>query len=270
MNPEIMEMYEKRPNHLIQNIIAAVVVFGLIWWSWDVFTFEGFVVGGEDIALNILKSFIEPTLEFIDDFETDSVWFLMLETIGIGFLGTLLGALLAFPFAVLSASNVVGEVPSFIGNAVITVIRTFPLFIWALMFVRFTGPGPFTGVVTIGVLSIGMLAKMFIEAIEDIDTGILQAMDATGSTTWQKLRFGVFPQLTANIISIILHRFEINVKNATVLGLVGAGGIGFSLQSAMGAFRWADAAAYLWGIIIAVIIIESFSSHVREKLVTGK
>lgn len=270
MDPRIIEMDNRRPQNLVRTLITVAIVLGLIIWSWDVFYFEGFVPNGDQIALNILAAFIEPTQEFLNDFEVDSVWFLMLETIGIGFFGTLLGALLSFPFAILSARNIVGEVPSLIGNAIVTFIRTFPMFIWAMMFLRVIGPGPVAGVFTIAVLSIGMLSKMFIEAIEDIDTGILQAMDAAGNTTFQKLRFGVIPQLTANFLSIILHRFEINVKNATVLGLVGAGGIGFSLISAMNAYRWQDTAAYLWGIIIVVLLIEAFSNRVREKIVTGE
>jgi phosphonate transport system permease protein len=81
------------------------------------------------------------------------------------------------------------------------------------------------------------------------------------------VRYGVLPQLTANFVSVILHRFEINVKNATVLGLVGAGGIGFTLISAMTSFRWRDASAALWGIIIVVLLIEWLSNAVRKKLV---
>ena len=115
-----------------------------------------------------------------------------------------------------------------------------------------------------------MTSKLFIEAIEDIDKGILETMDAQGATTRQKIRFGILPQLSASFISVIMHRFEINVKNATVLGLVGAGGIGFTLISAMTAFRWNDAAAALWGIIFFVIVIETISNLVREKLIKGE
>ncbi len=132
------------------------------------------------------------------------------------------------------------------------------------MFVRVSGPGPLTGVLTIGVLSIGMISKMYIEVIEDIDPGILQALDASGASLFQKIRFGIIPQLTANFISVMIYRFEINVKNATVLGIVGAGGIGFTLLSAMSAFRWQDASAALWGIIIVVLFVEYFSTKIRK------
>jgi phosphonate transport system permease protein len=91
-------------------------------------------------------------------------------------------------------------------------------------------------------------------------------LDAAGCNTIQKIQYGILPQLSVNFISTAIYRFEINVRNATVLGLVGAGGIGFTLLSAMGAFRWRDAAAALWGIVIVVLVIEYLSTKLRNKL----
>jgi phosphonate transport system permease protein len=236
-------------------------------WSFGALDYNGVTQSGLQIAASILESLVNPNFERLLSSQVDGVPFLMLETLGIAVLGTILGAILSLPFAFLSSRNIVGDRASAVGNAVISVIRTFPFFILGLMFVRVTGPGPFTGVLTIGVLSVGMISKLYIEAIEDIDRGILEAMDASGATTYQKIRYGVIPQLTANFVSVILHRFEINVKNATVLGLVGAGGIGFTLISAMTSFRWQDASAALWGIIIVVLIIEWISNTLRKKLV---
>jgi phosphonate transport system permease protein len=114
------------------------------------------------------------------------------------------------------------------------------------------------------------MSKLYIESIEDIDRGVLDALDATGATTLQKIRYGILPQLTANFISVVLLRFDINVKNATVLGLVGAGGIGFTLISAMGSFRWNDVAAALIGIIVVVLAVEFLSNFIRNKLASGE
>jgi len=163
----------------------------------------------------------------------------------------------------------VGSKPSIIGNTIISIIRTFPFFILALMFIRVTGPGPLTGVLTIGVMSIGMMSKLYVEIIEDIDKGILEALDATGATVFQKIRYGIIPQLFASLMSIVLHRFEINVKNATVLGIVGAGGIGFTLLTAMGSFRWNDAAAALIGIMVVVLGVEYLSTTIRNRIMNG-
>lgn len=266
---DVLLVYEKRPNHTIRNSVIISVLLYLVVWSFDVINYPGVTSNSIIIAENILKSFLNPTSRLLFSFEVDSVPVLMFETLGIAFLGTVLGAVLSLPFAFLSSKNIVGRY-AFIGNIVITIIRSFPFFLLALMFVRVSGPGALTGVLTIGVLSVGMISKMYIEVIEDIDPGILQALDASGATTFQKIRYGIIPQLTANFISVIIYRFEINVKNATVLGLVGAGGIGFTLLSAMSAFRWQDAAAALWGIIIVVLFVEYFSTKVRKKLVNGE
>ncbi len=111
-----------------------------------------------------------------------------------------------------------------------------------------------------------MISKLFIEAIEDLDVGIIESLDASGSSNFQKIRFGIIPQLFGNFLSIAIYRFEINVKNATILGLVDAGGIGTPLVMAMSAFRWADVGAILWGLIILVVFVEWLSSALRAKV----
>lgn len=265
----VQSVYQKRPRHALRNIAVISVLIILFIWSFDVLNFQGISDNGAIIARNIIQALFEPNFEAFLSFDFDSVWYLMFETLGIALLGTLLGGVLSLPFALLTARNIVGEKASLIGTTTLTVIRTFPYFILGIMFVRVTGPGPFAGVLTISVLSIGMTAKLFIEAIEDIDKGILESLDAQGATILQKILYGVLPQLMASFVSTLMHRFEINLKNATVLGLVGAGGIGFTLISAMTAFRWHDAASALWGIILFVLIIEFLSNFIREKLIKG-
>jgi phosphonate transport system permease protein len=270
MDKIVLQTYENRPKTLKQKILITVIITALIFWSLDVINISGSTETGLLIARNIFFAMFNPNPDLLFTFRVDSIPYLMFETLGIAVLGTILGALLSVPFAFLSARNVVGEKFSLIGNTIITIIRTFPFFILALMFVRVAGPGPFTGVLTTGVLSIGMMSKLYIEAIEDIDRGIIDALDATGATIFQKVRYGILPQLTANFVSVVLLRFDINVKNATVLGLVGAGGIGFTLISAMGAFRWNDASAALIGIIVVVLIVEYLSNYIRSKITTGE
>ena len=269
INPSVFEVYQARPKALVRNIFTGAIITFLLVWSLDVINYPGITESSIQIAQNILKAFINPTWDLIFSLDVDSIPVLMFETLGIAFLGTLLGSILSLPFAFLSSKNIVGNF-AYIGSTIITIIRSFPFFLLALMFVRVSGPGPLTGVLTIGVLSIGMISKMYIEVIEDIDPGILQALDASGASLFQKIRFGIIPQLTANFISVMIYRFEINVKNATVLGIVGAGGIGFTLLSAMSAFRWQDASAALWGIIIVVLFVEYFSTKIRKKLVSGE
>jgi phosphonate transport system permease protein len=265
---EVLQAYETRPKHTLRNALIIIAISALTIWSSDVINYPGLFDNGIQISKNIFRAFYNPSWNLLFSLKVDGIPFLMFETLGIAFLGTLLGAILALPFAFLTAKNIVGKF-GFIGSTVISMIRSFPFLLIALMFVRVSGPGPMTGVLTIGLLSIGMISKMYIEIIEDIDPGILQSLDALGATRFQKIRHGIIPQLTASIISVVIYRFEINVKNATILGIVGAGGIGVTLLLAMNAGRWRDAAAALWGIIIVVLIVDYFSTKLRKKLVGG-
>ena len=140
---------------------------------------------------------------------------------------------------------------------------------WALVWIRVTGPGPFCGVVTQSICSIGMISKMFVTAIEDLDTGILESLDAAGCNTFEKIRFGILPQLSASFISSTIYRFDINLKDATTLGIVGAGGIGAALVQSISSRRWSTVGAFLFALIVLVIVIEYFSTRIRSKLARG-
>ncbi|MBI9010428.1 MAG: phosphonate ABC transporter, permease protein PhnE [Tenericutes bacterium] len=264
----VTQTYNDRPKHTLRTVIISVIVLALVVWSSPVLKYSSFDGGGE-IAKNIARAFFNPSWNLIFTLRVDGIPYLMFETIGIAVLGTMLGAILSVPFAFLTAKNIVGKF-NIIGNTIITMIRSFPFFLVALMFITVSGPGPMTGVLTIGILSIGMISKLYIEIIEDIDPGILQSLDALGATRMQKIRHGILPQLFANIISVVIYRFEINVKNATVLGIVAAGGIGTTLLTAMNAGRWRDTSAALWGIILVVIFIDYFSTKIRKKLISGE
>ena len=148
-------------------------------------------------------------------------------------------------------------------------IRTIPAFVYGLMFIRVTGPGPFAGLLTMSVCSIGMISKMFIESIEDLDGRILESLDASGCTTFQKIRYGIVPQISADFASTLIYRFDMNLRDTTVLGLVGAGGIGAPLVFAMNCYKWDQAGAILVGLIILILIIEWFSNKLRNRLARG-
>ena len=134
-------------------------------------------------------------------------------------------------------------------------IRTIPVFIYGLMFIRVTGPGPFAGLLTMAVSSIGMLSKMFIETIEDLDPHIIESLDAAGCTVFQKIRYGIIPQLAADFGSTLIYRFDMNLRDATVLGLVGAGGMGAPLLFAMSSYRWGQVGSILAGLVILVLAV---------------
>ncbi|MCK5388479.1 MAG: phosphonate ABC transporter, permease protein PhnE [Candidatus Izimaplasma sp.] len=268
----VIEAFNKRPKTALRNTIVISVLLVLILWSSAILDFSGINEQGINVIKGVANALLKPNKEWLFslDSSSTSIPFLMFETISMAFLGTIAGAVLAIPFAFVASRNITGDWGSYGGSLLVTVIRSFPVLILGLMFIKVAGPGPFAGVLTISISSIGMITKLYIESIEDIDKGILDALDATGATTIQKIRYGIIPQLTANFISVAIYRFEINVKNATILGLVGAGGIGFTLIAAMGAYRWTDAAACLWGIVVVVLLVEFFSTKIRRKLITGE
>lgn len=269
-NLTVQEMFEKQPKHHLAIILTILIIGSMTLWSLSAIDIPAVNEGGITVVKSIFRALLDPNRDWLFTLRPIGIPKQMLETVAIAFLGTILGAILALPLAFLSSRNITGRFYSFIGILSVTMIRTFPVFVLGLMFVRVTGPGPFAGVMTIGLASIGMMTKLYVESIEDIDKGVLEALDATGANTLQKIRYGIIPQLSANFISNSIYRFEINVRNATILGLVGAGGIGSTLIWAMSAYRWRDAAAALWGIIIVVLVIEFISTRIRRKLASAE
>jgi phosphonate transport system permease protein len=269
-----MTLYEQKlkeqPKSWMNYTIGAVIVLALVIWSLDVFKFTGVMERGVKIAKLTFLALLNPDTELLFSLKSTGVPALLLETVAIAFLGTIIGSVLAIPFAFFSSKNMFKRFVTIPGITTITFIRTFPVFILGLMFIRVTGPGAFAGVLTMSVSSIGMISKLYIEAIEGIDGGIIEFLDSAGCSKFEKIRYGIIPQLFTNFASITIYRFEINVKNASILGLVGAGGIGYPLIAAMQNNRWNDASAYLLGLIFMVILIESFSTRVRKRLSYGE
>src|SRR5699024_3138648 len=121
--------------------------------------------------------------------------------------GTVLGAIFSIPIAFLMAPSIMPKPVYLITRFLVVIIRTIPALVYGLMFVRVTGTGPFAGVMTMSLTSIGMVSKLYVDAIETIDRGILEAMDSLGATTYEKIRYGILPQLMSSFVSITIYRF---------------------------------------------------------------
>ena len=268
MNP-IEELHSKHPRRWHLHLLILLIVVLIMTWSAGAITFKGLAAKGSEVAYGIIYGITHPDKNLLFDLGKEGVPFQMLETMAIAVLGTLIGALLAVPFSFLGSNNIVPKGVSFITNAFVLMIRTIPSLVWALVWIRVTGPGAFCGVVTQSVCSIGMISKMYVNAIEDLDTRILESLDAMGCTRFQKIRYGILPQLYANFISTAIYRFDINIKDATTLGIVGAGGIGAALIQAINSRRWSMVGSYLFGMIVVMLIIELFSTRIRKKLARG-
>lgn len=266
----IEKVYAERPRNLVKNLIISAIVIGLIMWSANGVNYHGITAKGTEVAKGMIYGLLSPDKSYLFSLSTEHVPYLILQTLAIAVLGTVFGAILAIPVSFLAAPNITGKYVSFIFRSLILLIRTIPSLVWALVWIRVTGPGPFCGVVTQSICSIGMISKMYITAILDLDDKILESLDAMGCNTFEKIRIGVLPQLTASFISTTIYRFDINIKDASTLGIVAAGGIGASMIQAINSRRWSIVGAFLWALVILVVIIELISTRIRRKLVSGE
>ena len=263
------EMYASRPRKWLLYTAIVLVIVLLVGWSAHDIRFTGLTATGTEVAKGVVHGVFNPDTALMFGTGESDVPYLLLQTIAIAVLGTLFGAILAIPFAFLASFNIMPKPVAYVVRVLILMIRTIPSIVWALMWIRVTGPGAACGVITQSVCSIGIISKMYITAIEDLDTHILESLDAMGCTPFQKIRYGVIPQLTASFISTTIYRFDINLKDATTLGIVGAGGIGASLVQCLNSRRWAMVGAFVWGLMLLVLIIELISTRIRRKLAHG-
>jgi phosphonate transport system permease protein len=190
----------------------------------------------------------------------------VIETIQIAIIGTTLSIFLAAPFAVLAARNISHPIIYASTRFLLNTNRAIPDIIFALIFVAAVGLGPFGGVMALAIGSIGFMAKVYAEAIEAIDPQQVLAVKATGASRTQTLVYSVVPQALPMIASYSLLAFEHNVRAATILGIVGAGGVGFVLQKYMALFQYTHLTGALIVIIIVVTIIDRVSDRIRKSI----
>ena len=193
---------------------------------------------------------------------------LMGETLLMAYLGTLLGATAAFVLCFLASQNLTkSKSVVFFTRRLLEFCRTVPELVFALIFVVAFSLGPLPGILALAIHTAGALGKLFAEVVENIDMKPVDGVVATGGNWFHKIRFAVLPQVASNFASYALLRFEINVRGASVLGFVGAGGIGQTLLEVIRKFYYADVSALLVMIIATVMIIDAITERIRHKLI---
>jgi len=193
---------------------------------------------------------------------------LMGETLLMAYLGTLLGATAAFVLCFLASQNLTkSKGVVFFTRRLLEFCRTVPELVFALIFVVAFSLGPLPGILALAIHTAGALGKLFAEVVENIDMKPVDGVVATGGNWFHKIRFAVLPQVASNFASYALLRFEINVRGASVLGFVGAGGIGQTLLEVIRKFYYADVSALLIMIIATVMIIDAVTERIRHKLI---
>ena len=217
---------------------------------------------------DVLKGLSQPDWSFFYDGSGEDLFSLLLLTIGIACLGTMIATVLAIHITLLSAANLWSATPwvAKIGKFICNVLRAFPELVYAIIFVKVVGPGPFAGVMAIGVHQIGMLGKLFTEEMEAMDERLTEEMQAVGANFWQTMFFVRVPYLMPIYSSFALNHFEIAVRSAATLGLVGAGGIGAPLIFAIQTRTWSKVSIILIGVVITVFALDQITGIIRKKL----
>ena len=191
----------------------------------------------------------------------------LMETLHIASLGTILAVAMALPVGVLAANNVVPFKPvNYLAKLVLVSSRSVNSLVWALLFVAIFGPGALAGTLAIAFRSVGFVGKLFGEALEESNRGTIEALEATGAPWRSRLAFGYWPQVEPAFWSIALFRWDINVRESAVLGLVGAGGIGMALDTAMNLFQWDRVAMVLFSIFAVVVVAEVAVTQIRKRV----
>jgi len=244
--------------------LIGVAVFVYCWNQISEVTTWYFVWDAPRIAGDIFGRATPPRWSYIDQ-----LWGPIWDTLNIATLGTIIALFLAVPVAFLAARN---TTPSrlFIRPVALLIIvatRSINSLIWALLLIAIIGPGVFAGVVAISIRSIGFCAKLLYEAIEEINESQVEAITATGASRWQVMVFGIVPQIMPAFAGIAVFRWDINIRESTVLGLVGAGGIGLQLSASLNTLAWPQVTLILLVILVAVVIGEWVSAKVRGAII---
>ena len=191
----------------------------------------------------------------------------MFETIQMAFIGTIVGVVIALPLSMLAARNLNSKWVYVPIRVILAAIRTFPSILWAILFVIMVGLGTFAGVLAIIMYTIGFVAKLQYESIETVDADPVDAISSIGVSKWQLIRFVVLPESAPHLLSQILYMFDYNVRQSSILGLVGAGGIGFYIINYIKFFEYGKAMVFMLVVLAAVLFIDWISVKIRDKYI---
>ncbi len=249
----------QRPS-LAPFVVAAIAV--LAFWSWSDLGIDLDGMAALPARLGQFLARMSPP-----DWSVSGLVFeAIVETLQIAFLGTLFSILASLPLALLATAGASSRPVQIFYRSLMAAIRGIPLILLALLFVSTVGLGPTAGVLTIAVHSTGMLAKFYAESFENADRSSLEALQLSGASTLQKAVYGLWPQVAPDLLRDTLFRFELNIRESLVLGLVGAGGIGFYIHLYARAFQYERVAVLCMVTLAALIAIEQLSAWLRSRL----
>jgi len=263
----VEDAYRKRPRKWIMTLIYVLIIVIIL------------IVFGLDLKHGnpnwmkfriMLSGLFSPDWSYFFGFNNfsfeTSVIYQVIETFGIAFVGTTIASILSIPFGFLASRKMVGRW-AIISEIFLILIRTLPEILLGFIMVKVAGFGARAGVFVLSIHSVGMIGKMYAEQLDLISNDPIEALEACGADFATKVKLGVVPQVKPNFLSVILYRFDLNVRTASLLGLVGAGGVGYPISVYGDNEHWQQLSAVLLGVIFLVIIVDLVSSQLRKKLI---
>ena len=244
--------------------VAGALLFAICWKLVSDNTIWIFVADAPAAGWDMVSRMWPPRWSY-----TASILKPMWDTLNIATLGTALGMLIAVPVEFLAARNT-SPVPWLfrpLALGIIVASRSINSLIWALLLVTVVGPGVLAGIIAIALRSIGFIGKLLYEAIEEIDSRQVEAVTATGASGAQIIGYAVIPQILPGLVGTTLYRWDINIRESTVLGIVGAGGIGLPLAASVDTLAWPQVTVIFAAILITVFFAEWLSGWVRKRLI---
>lgn len=242
----------------------AVAVLALYWWSAEgtrlnVYSLLEGLHGVGDIFVRMFPPRLDVLPKLVDP---------AVETVQISIWGTTLGVLFSIPLGILAAKNVTPNRLTYVfGRQILNLLRAIPEMVMALIFVASVGLGPFPGVLAVAFHSTGMLGKFLADSIENVDPGPMEALVSTGARSRQIFAYAVVPQILPEFVSLCLFRWEMNFRSSTVLGIVGAGGLGFELITSMRLFRYQEMTTIILLILAFVALVDFLASRIRKRII---
>jgi phosphonate transport system permease protein len=257
----------RTPREELLRWFGWFVLLALLVFCWEVMTKDtiwSFVADAPTQAADIAQRMVPPRWEYMA-----KLWWPLWDTLNIATLGTLLAIVMAVPVAFLAARNTTPST-TFVRPVALLIIvssRSINALIWALLLVTIVGPGVLAGILAIALRSIGFIGKLLYEAIEEIDRSQVEAVTATGAAPAQVMDYAIVPQIMPAFAGISVFRWDINIRESSVVGLVGAGGIGLQLEASLNILAWPQVSVILLVILATVLLSEWVSAKVRHAII---
>jgi phosphonate transport system permease protein len=248
----------------VRYLLILIIIIAVYVWALQ----------GLEVDFQLLKDSWFYILDFVSRlFPPNTSWDILyktaealVETVQMSLIGTTIGALLSLPIAIASSRNVAPIWLQWLANFLQNAVRSLPSIILGLLFVAATGLGPLAGTLALGIYTIGYLGKFYQQAIEAVDPRSIESLQVAGASKIQIVQYGILPQVLPLVLGYTLWMFEYNIRAASVLGAVGAGGFGFELKSYIDGFEYTKATTMILILCVVVTVIDALSSKLRQRL----